>query len=83
MKMIIQVYHNKYIVTTDEMETIMDIVAKSECYTEKYHRAEGETESYYTYHVWWDGDERERSINYLSDATYNACKLVGKPTNDS
>tara|TARA_B110001454_G_scaffold210725_1_gene225551 strand:- start:652 stop:903 length:252 start_codon:yes stop_codon:yes gene_type:complete len=83
MKMIIDVNSNNYIVTTEEVETIMDIVSKSERYTEKYHRAEGEAECYYTYHVWWDSEVRERSLKFLSDTMYQACKLVGKPPTNS
>jgi len=83
MKMIIHVNGNKYIVTTEEVETIMDIVSKSERYTEDWHRADGEAESYYTYHVWWDSEVRERSLNFLSDTMYQACKLVGKPPTNS
>jgi len=79
MKMIIHVGGKKYIVTTEEVETIMDIITKSECYTEEWHSAEGEQPSYYTHHVWWDGEARERHLTFLSEATYQACKLVGKP----
>ena len=79
MKMIIRVNNKKYIVTAAEAETVMDIVAKSECYSEKYYRAQGEAASYSTYHVWWDGETRERSLKFLSESTYLACKLLGKP----
>jgi hypothetical protein len=80
MKMIIHVNGNKYIVTTEEVETIMDIITKAERYTEEWHSAEGEKSSYYTHHVWWDnGEARERTLNFLSEATYLACKLLGKP----
>ena len=83
MKMIISVNSKKYIVTAAEAETVLDIVSKSECYSEEWHRAEGGADSYSTYHVWSDGEVRERSLNFLSDGTYLACKLVGKPTSKS
>jgi len=79
MKMIIRVNNKKYIVTAAEAETVMDIVAKSECYSEEWHSKTETTPSYYTYHVWWEGEERERSLNFLSEGTYLACKLLGKP----
>ena len=74
-------YNNSFVVNTKDAVLIMDMLSKAELYEQKYHGAEGDKPSYYTYHV-WEADSVESvraSISLLSDSMYRMSKLAGKP----
>ena len=66
---------------TKDAVAVMDILSKAELYEQKYHGAEGDKPSFYTYHVWEadSSDSVRASITLLSDTIYRMAKMAGKP----
>jgi|TARA_R110002051_G_scaffold29874_1_gene69385 hypothetical protein len=79
MHFIIRVKDKEYVVSPDEAKAILDIIGGKERYKSCYHSAEGDKPSYYTHHVWWEGESAVESLDYISTATYQKSKLLGKP----
>jgi len=74
-------YNSHYVLDTKDAVVIMDMLGKAELYEQKYHGAEGDKPSFYTYHV-WDADTSDSvkaNISLLSDSVYRMSKMAGKP----
>ena len=74
-------YNNSFVVETKDAVAIMDMLGKAELYEQKYHGANDDKPSFYTYHIWEadTSDSVKASISLLSDSVYRMAKLAGKP----
>jgi hypothetical protein len=69
------------VLDTKDAITVMDILGKSELYEQKYHGADNDKPSFYTYHIWEvdSVDGVRANIGLLSDSIYRMAKMAGKP----
>jgi hypothetical protein len=74
-------YNSSYVVDTKDAVAIMDMLGKAELYEQKYHSAEGDKPSFYTYHAWEAdmNDSLRATISLLPNNVYRMAKLAGKP----
>tara|TARA_R110000822_G_scaffold4398_2_gene18917 strand:+ start:1999 stop:2244 length:246 start_codon:yes stop_codon:yes gene_type:complete len=80
MKLIVSIANKKYILTPDQYDAVMDVIADVPMYETQYHRAEGSVASYYTHHVFERIDTKQvASIEALSEGYYALAKLAGRP----
>ena len=77
-KAILTIGYTKYVLDVELAVKVAKVVADAEIYEHAYHRAEGDTESFYTYHAYPQGDHQV-TIDLISDDAYNVAKLAGKP----
>lgn len=80
MKLVVSIANKKYILTPEQYDAVMDVIAVAPMYDTQYHRGEGGKASYYTHHVFERIDtEQVASIEALSEGHYALAKLAGRP----
>ena len=79
-KCVTTIGYDKYVLETKEAIALFEILSKAERYETKYHNAENDKPSFYTYHVWEQSVEESRvSLILLGEGMYRLAKLAGKP----
>lgn len=80
MKFILEVTDKHYVVSTEQLQAVYDILDDCERYQKKWSRAENGGEAFYTHHVYeCDAEDTVRDTKTMSSAMYAVCKLAGRP----
>lgn len=81
---VIEIGYHKYCLPKEQAFTMIEILEKAEVYEPKYWNTEKRKERGidvdYTYHVY--PNEKQYSMQIISDDLYNMAKLAGKPEKD-
>ena len=81
---VIEIGYSKYCLPKEQAFTMIEILEKAEIYEAKYWSTEKRKERGidvdYTYHVF--PNEKQYSMQLISDDLYNMAKLAGKPERD-
>jgi hypothetical protein len=80
MKLIVQIGGRKLVITPEQYDAVMEVIADAPMYDTKYNRSEGNTPAYYTHHVYARNDQEQIvSLDALSEGQYTLAKLAGRP----
>ena len=81
---VIEIGYQKYCLPKEQAFTMIEILEKAQVYEAKYWNPEKRKERgidvEYTYHVY--PNEKQYSMQLISDDLYNMAKLAGKPERD-
>jgi hypothetical protein len=78
-KVVLAMGYKSYVMDAKDGVALMDVLAKAEVYEEKYHSAEGDNPSHYTYHVYPLDEKAGITMRLISDEVYGMYKLAGRP----
>ena len=79
-KCVATIGYDKYVLETKEAIALFEILSKAERYEAKYHGAENDKPSFYTYHIWQPTEEESKvTLTMLGESMYRLAKLASKP----
>ena len=78
-KVVVTLGYKPYVMDPADGVALAEILGRAEMYEKKYHREEGDRDSYYTYHVWAQESDDAFSLSVIPDELYKIAKLAGKP----
>jgi hypothetical protein len=78
-KCIVNLGWKSFVMDTDKAVTMMELLDGCEMYEEIWHREEGDTKPYTSYHVYDPEEPAMGSIKLLPNSIYKVAKLAGKP----